>query len=53
MRICAEFSDQLLGEINRAVKEKGIGKTQIILEALDQYLLDGDWRAVWGQVRDR
>jgi hypothetical protein len=35
MRIYAEPSDQLLSEINRAVKEKGIGKTQIVLEALD------------------
>lgn len=38
MRIYVEPSDQLLIDINKAVKEKGIGKSQIILEALDQYL---------------
>lgn len=38
MRIYAEANDQLQKDINLAVKEKGIGKTQIVLEALDQYL---------------
>ena len=42
MRIYAEPSDQLLAEINKAVKEKGIGKTQIVLEALDQYFNGSD-----------
>ncbi len=42
MRIYAEPSDQMLKEINQAVKEKGIGKTQIVLEALDQYLHGSD-----------
>ncbi len=42
MRIYAEATDQLLKEINQAVKEKGIGKTQIVLEALDQYLHGSD-----------
>jgi len=42
MRIYAEANDQLLKDINLAVKEKGIGKTQIVLEALDQYLHGSD-----------
>ena len=42
MRIYAEPNDQMLKEINQAVKEKGIGKTQIVLEALDQYLHGSD-----------
>jgi hypothetical protein len=42
MRIYAEPSDQLLADINKAVKEKGIGKTQIVLEALDQYFNGSD-----------
>jgi chromosome segregation ATPase len=42
MRIYAEANDQLLKDINQAVKEKGIGKTQIVLEALDQYLHGSD-----------
>lgn len=50
MRIYTEVSDQLLSEVNRAVKEKGIGKTQIVLEALDQYLHDSDHGEV-AQVR--
>lgn len=50
MRIYAEPSDQLLVDLNKAVKEKGIGKTQIVLEALDQYLHDGDHAEV-AQVR--
>lgn len=42
MRIYAEPDDQMLKEINQAVKEKGIGKTQIVIEALDQYLRGSD-----------
>ena len=42
MRIYAEPTDQMLKEINQAVKERGIGKTQIVLEALDQYLHGSD-----------
>lgn len=42
MRIYAEPSDQLLKDLNLKVKESGIGKTQIVLEALDQYLHGGD-----------
>ena len=42
IRIYAEANDQLLKDINQAVKEKGIGKTQIVLEALDQYLHGSD-----------
>ena len=42
MRIYAEANDQLLKDINLAVKERGIGKTQIVLEALDQYLHGSD-----------
>ncbi|MCK9565845.1 MAG: hypothetical protein M0Q43_07345 [Methanothrix sp.] len=41
-RIYAEANDQLLKDINFAVKEKGIGKTHIVLEALDQYLHGSD-----------
>lgn len=42
MRIYAEPSDQMLKEINLKVKESGIGKTQLVLEALDQYLHGSD-----------
>jgi DNA repair ATPase RecN len=42
MRIYAEVNDQLLKDINQAVKEKGIGKTRLVLEALDQYLHGSD-----------
>jgi predicted RNase H-like nuclease (RuvC/YqgF family) len=42
MRIYAEPNNQMLKEINQTVKEKGIGKTQIVLEALDQYLHGSD-----------
>ena len=42
MRIYAEPDDQMLKEINLKVKESGIGKTQFVLEALDQYLHGSD-----------
>lgn len=42
MRIYAEPSDQLLYNINKVAKEKGIGKNQIIIEALDQYFNGND-----------
>ena len=42
MRIYAEPDDQMLKEINRKAKETGIGKSQFVLEALDQYLHGSD-----------
>jgi len=42
MRIYLEPDDQTLGEINQAAKKLGIGKAQFVLEAVDQYLHDGD-----------
>lgn len=52
MRIYAEPSDQLLAEINKAVKEKGIGKSQIVLEALDQYFHSSDQDGLEGLRND-
>lgn len=42
MRIYAEANDQLLKDINLAVKKRGICKTQIVLEAPDRYLHGSD-----------
>jgi len=42
MRIYAEPDDQMLKEINRKAKETGIGKSQFVIEALDQYLHGSD-----------
>ena len=42
MRIYAEPDDQMLKEINQKAKETGIGKSQFVLEAIDQYLHGGD-----------
>lgn len=42
MRIYAEPSDQMVKEINQKAKETGIGKSQFVLEALDQYLHGSD-----------
>ena len=53
MRIYAEPSDQMLKEINQAVKEKGIGKTQIVLEALDQYLHPSDHGEIVQAIAER
>jgi hypothetical protein len=53
MMTYAEPSDQLPTEINRAVKEKGIVKTQIVLEALDQYLYDDDHGELAQAITDR
>lgn len=53
MRIYVEPGDQLLKEVNQAVKEKGIGKTQLILEALDQYLHGGDHGELAQAIADR
>ena len=53
MRIYAEPTDQQLKEINQAVKEKGIGKTQIVLEALDLYLHGADHGELAEAIADR
>lgn len=42
MRIYAEPDDQMLKEINQKAKETGIGKSQFVLEAIDQYLHGSD-----------
>ena len=42
MRIYAEPDDQTLKEINQKAKETGIGKSQFVLEAIDQYLHGSD-----------
>lgn len=42
IRIYVEPDDQTLKEINQAAKETGIGKGQLLLEAVDQYLHGGD-----------
>ena len=53
MRIYVEPTDQLLKEVNQAVKEKGIGKTQLILEALDQYLHGSDHGELTQAIAER
>lgn len=42
MRIYAEPDDQTLKEINQRAKETGVGKSQLVLEAIDQFLHGSD-----------
>lgn len=42
MRIYAEPDDQTLKEINQRAKESGVGKSQLVLEAIDQFLHGSD-----------
>ncbi len=44
MRIYAEPDDQTLKEINQKAKETGVGKSQLVLEAIDQFLHGSDQR---------
>ena len=43
----------MLKEINQAVKEKGIGKTQIVIEALEQYLHPSDQGEIAQAIAER
>ena len=42
MRIYAEPNDLMLKEINQKAKENGVGKSQLVLEAIDQFLHGSD-----------
>ena len=43
----------MLKEINQAVKDKGIGKTQIVIEALEQYLHPSDQGEIAQAIAER